>query len=607
MLCFSMMGMAESVDTLSTMIVTGTRKAVTASNVPFTVTSISREKLTENGRSSVLPTIMEQTPGLFCTSRGMIGYGVSTNSAGAMKVRGIGGATEMLVVIDGQPQYAGIMGHPIPDAYQTMMAEKVEVLRGPASMLYGSNAMGGVINIITRENKQDGSHTHASLQAGSYGTVIGEVANSTRKGKFNSFVGLNYQRTDGHRPDSHFDQTSGFVKLGYDFSEHWKLSGDANYTRFNFDNPGPNSAPLYDATANINRGLANVTLTNSYGCTNGALRFYYDWGHHEINDGHKAGAAQKDQLYMHNDFIGGLNWYQSATFFKGNLVTVGLDWQHFGGDAWNEKMVTKDRTYYNKVRNQHEVAAYVDFRQDITQWLTLDAGIRTDHHSQTGMEWVPQGGMSFHVTPQQDVKLLASKGFRNPVISEMYMFAANPDLAPERMMNYELAYSLKLKHGHVGANVFMMDGENLISRAPNPSGAGMLQQNIGEFSHWGIELEGDYRFNNHWSVDANYSFLHMDEPVTGAPEHKLHVSGTYTVGKFSASLNLEHIHGLYLTTGKSANKEQYTLLGATARYQVTPQLRLFVRGDNLLAQRYQTYEGFYMPKANFMGGATLDF
>ena len=196
-------------------VVTGTRNATDARYLPLTVTSISNEKLNENFRSSVLPTVMEQTPGLFTTSRGVLGYGVSTGAAGSLKIRGVGSGAQLLVLIDGQPQYAGLMGHPIPDAYQTMMAEKVEVLRGPASLLYGSNAMGGVLNIITRQMNEDGCKTNIRLQGGSYGTVQADGVNRFRMGKFHSVVGAQYQRTSGHRDNSEFEQFGGYAKLGY--------------------------------------------------------------------------------------------------------------------------------------------------------------------------------------------------------------------------------------------------------------------------------------------------------------------------------------------------------------------------------------------------------
>ena len=92
-----------------------------------------------------------------------MGYGVSDGAAGSMNLRGIGGAAGMLILIDGHPQYMGLMGHPIADAYQSMLAERVEVLRGPASVLYGSNAMGGVVNIVTRKIQQDGVKTGARI------------------------------------------------------------------------------------------------------------------------------------------------------------------------------------------------------------------------------------------------------------------------------------------------------------------------------------------------------------------------------------------------------------------------------------------------------------
>ena len=131
---------------LQEIVVTGTRNAADVRHLPFTVNVIGRQVLTEQNQTSVLPTVMQQVPGVFVTSRSLMGYGVSTGAAGGINMRGItGGAGQILVLIDGHPQYNGVYGHPISDSYQTLMAERVEVLRGPASVLYGSNAMGGEI------------------------------------------------------------------------------------------------------------------------------------------------------------------------------------------------------------------------------------------------------------------------------------------------------------------------------------------------------------------------------------------------------------------------------------------------------------------------------
>ena len=605
----------EKTDTLQNVVVTGTRNATDVRHLPLTVTTIGNEKLNEQYRTSVLPTVMEQTPGLFLTSRSVLGYGVSTNSAGDMKIRGVGSGAELLVLIDGQPQYAGLMGHPIPDAYQTMMAEKVEVLRGPASLLYGSNAMAGVVNIVTRQMNQDGVKTDIQLQGGSYGTFQADATNRIKAGKFTSIVGAQYQRTDGHRPNSEFEQVGGFLKLGYDITENWKALGDINITHFNSSNPGPINQPLIDNDAKITRGLASVSVMNDYGWTNGSLRAYLDWGHHNIDDGYTADKAPQTKLYKHNDYIGGITWYQSAALFKGNRTTVGVDWQHFGGSAWNADRTTGEKTYLTKdkdgnvVEKQHadEVAGYIDFRQDIVSWLTADAGLRIDHHSVIGTELVPQGGLSFHLNKQADIKALVSKGFRNPIIRDMYMFPpATTDLKPERMMNYELSFTQRFNgRGHFGANLFYTKGENLITRVfieGRPRNV-----NTGEFKNWGLELEGDYRIDEHWSLNANYSHLRMDTPIEGAPEGKLYVGANYRQGKWAMTAGLQNISGLYLTTGDNAEKKNYTLLNATVSYKVMPFATLFVKGENILAEQYQTYAGFPMPKATFMGGAKVSF
>ena len=174
---------------LQEVVVTGTRNAVDVRHLPMTVTVVGREMLTEQQQANILPTVMQQVPGLFVTSRSMMGYGVSTGAAGGINLRGItGGAGQLLVLIDGHPQYQGTYGHPIADSYQTLMADRVEVLRGPASVLYGSNAMGGVMNIVTRSMHEDGVKTQVNLGAGSYGTVQAEVSNQVRSGKFSSTV-----------------------------------------------------------------------------------------------------------------------------------------------------------------------------------------------------------------------------------------------------------------------------------------------------------------------------------------------------------------------------------------------------------------------------------
>lgn len=599
---------------INEVVVTGTRSETDVRHLPMTVSVVGRPQLEASQQTSVLPVLNSQVPGFFSTSRGVMGYGVATGASGQMSLRGIGGpaqaglpTTGLLVLIDGHPQYMGLMGHPIADAYQTMMAERVEVLRGPASVLYGSNAMGGVINIVTRKMQENGIRTNINIGAGSYGSVQTEATNRIRKGRFSSTVTASYNRTDGHRADMAFEQYGGYAKLGYDFTDNWKVWGDVNVTRFNATNPGSVMKPYIDNDQRITRGMTSFALENHYEKTSGALSFFYNWGDHWINDGYQPGGEPLQYRFNSNDQMLGVSWYQSVQLFQGNRLTVGADYFHFGGEAWNQFFDGHRETSANKSLN--EVAGYVDFRQDIAAWLTLDAGARVDYHSQTGTEFIPQVGLAFHLPENAEIKAMASKGFRNPTIREMYMFPPqNPDLKPEKLWNYELSFSQRLMDNRLsyGLNVFYINGENLIIRLPNPNGSGMLNQNSGEIENWGAEANVGYQFNPVWSVMANYSWLHMENPVLASPEHKLYGGVNFRKGRWSASTGIQYVKGLY-TDLDAATKENFVLWDMQGSFKATNYLSFYVRGENLLAQRYEINAGYPMPKATFMGGVNINF
>ena len=599
---------------INEVVVTGTRSETDVRHLPMTVSVVGRPQLEASQQTSVLPVLNSQVPGFFSTSRGVMGYGVATGASGQMSLRGIGGpaqaglpTTGLLVLIDGHPQYMGLMGHPIADAYQTMMAERVEVLRGPASVLYGSNAMGGVINIVTRKMQEDGIRTNINIGVGSYGSIQTEATNRIRKGRFSSTVTASYNRTDGHRADMAFEQYGGYAKLGYDFTDNWKVWGDVNVTRFNATNPGAVMKPYIDNDQRITRGMTSFALENYYEKTSGALSFFYNWGDHWINDGYQPGGEPLQYRFNSNDQMLGVSWYQSIQLFQGNRLTVGADYFHFGGEAWNQFFDGHRETSANKSLN--EVAGYVDFRQDIAAWLTLDAGARVDYHSQTGTEFIPQVGLAFHLPENAEIKAMASKGFRNPTIREMYMFPPqNPDLKPEKLWNYELSFSQRLMDNRLsyGLNVFYINGENLIIRLPNPNGSGMLNQNSGEIENWGAEANVGYQFNPVWSVMVNYSWLHMENPVLASPEHKLYGGVNFRKGRWSASTGIQYVKGLY-TDLDAATKENFVLWDMQGSFKATNYLSFYVRGENLLAQRYEINAGYPMPKATFMGGVNINF
>ena len=601
--------------TIGEVVVTGARHQTDVRHLSQTVSVVNRNKLERAMQPSLLPVLTEQVPGLFVTSRGVMGYGVSGGAAGGISLRGLsGGNARLMVLIDGHPQYAGIFGHPIADAYQTLLADRVEVLRGPASVLYGSNAMGGVINIVTRKMREDGVRTDLHAGFGSYGTLETELTNRIRRGRFSSVISGSYNRTDGHRADMSFEQYGGYAKLGYELTDNWNVRGDVNVTHFNASYPGPVSAPLLDGDQRITRGMTSFALENDYGKTSGALSFFYNWGDHWINDGYtpSAGETSQDGRFNSNDNMMGVSLYQSTQFFKGNRITFGFDWFRYGGKAWTDYVSGENAGTRSDLVDKHEdeVAGYMDFRQDFGRWLTLNAGLRIDHHSRVGTEWVPQAGLAFHLPHAIELKASASKGFRYPILREMYMFPPqNPDLQPESMWNYELAFSQRLLEGRLqyGINLFYIDGKNLIQTLPNPNGSGRLNQNSGKIDNTGVELQAAYRINKAWSVDANYSFLHMDNPVIAAPEHKLYAGAAFSKGRWNISTGVQYIAGLYTSVGETETTEDFVLWNLRASFRAAKWLDIWARGENLLAQRYEINAGYPMPRATAMAGVNINF
>lgn len=594
--------------TLDNVVVTGTRNVTDIRHLPMTISVVNRDKLTENQRVNVLPTLSEQVPGLFVTARSMMGYAVSDGAAGGISLRGLGsGAGRMMVLIDGHPQYQGIFGHSISDSYQTMMADRVEVLRGPASMLYGSNAMGGVVNIVTRSMREDGVKTDINLGAGSYGTFQGEFTNRIRSGKFYSVVAGQYGRSDNNRPSMGFEQYGGYAKLGYDFSPHWTAYADVNVTHFNSSYPGSTYEPLLGARQWITRGVASAVVENHYGRTSGAVSVYHNFGRHKINDGYAPGEQPQENYFRSNDALTGFSIYQSATFFTGNRITVGLDYQHIYGKAWNRVIATGEDLDPIGHHHENEIAGYVDFRQDLFRWLTVDAGVRVDHHSQTGTEWVPQGGLVFRMVKDGELKAMVSKGFRNPTIREMYLWRpANADLRPERMMNYELSWKQRLCGGafSYGINLFYINGDNIIQTAMVDNRP--MNVNTGAIENSGVEAEFAWKANRYLSLNGNYSFLHMHNKVLAAPEHKAYLGADYRRGRWMLAGGLQYIDGLYTQVDPTEIQENFLLLNATAAYKALPWLNIWAKGENLLAQKYEINYGYPMPKATFMGGVNIN-
>jgi len=602
--------LVDSLINLKGVVVSANKLKVNRNSVPLSISVIERSEIEASSESALLPVLSQRVPGLFVTQKGITGFGVSNGSAGTVNIRGVGQGNKVLMLFDGQPQWAGLFGHSLPDTYVASDVERVEVIRGPGSLLYGSNAMGGVVNIITRQHNQEGRRTQARIMYGSYNTQKYMINNGYNIGRLSTYISLNHDRTDGHRPDSKFYITNGFGKLGYDFNDHYKVIGDVSLAKFKNHNPGSITDPILDNIMDILRGTASFAFENKFDKSSGAIRAFYNWGNHDINDGYSPGGNPRQFMFHSDDHNAGVLIYQSFRLLPGNSFTIGLDYKNWGGIARNDSI--------NGVREQlvdksvDEVAGYVIMQQDLFDKLSVNAGVRYEHNSTFGGEWIPQAGFTVRPAEGNTIKASLSKGFRSPNIREMYMFPPqNPDLKPESMMNYEVSLGQTFLDGDLFAEItgFYIDGEDMIETVRIDGRPKNV--NTGSFYNKGFEFDSYYRILKNLSVDMNYSYLHTNKPLLAAPKHKFFMGTTYSPGRFTFNMSVQSISGLYINTTKDQEKkENYTVLNAKVSYLFGTRdkgLNLFAKGENITAAKYSINEGFPMPKAIFMGGIDIAF
>lgn len=601
---------ADSLVNLKEVVVTANKLVVNKNSVPLSISVVGRDEIEASSESALLPVLSQRVPGLFVTQKGITGFGVSDGSAGTVNVRGVGQGNKVLMLFDGQPQWAGVFGHSLPDTYVASDVDRVEVIRGPGSLLYGSNAMGGVVNIITRKHHQEGRRTQARVMYGSYNTQKYMINNGYNSGRFSSFVSLNHDRTDGHRDNSEFRITNGFAKLGYALNENFQVSGDMSLAKYKNQNPGMVTAPLLDNDMDILRGTASFAVENNHGKISGAARAFYNWGDHEINDGYAVGGTPRTFIFNSKDHNYGVLLYQSFRLLPGNSFTLGLDYKNWGGEAWKDSINGNREDVVDK--KVDELAGYLIAQQELFRLLTVNAGMRYEHNSVYGGEWVPQVGVVARPFKENAIRASLSKGFRSPNIREMYMYPVqNPDLKPESMLNYEVAVSQHFldRRLFVELTGFYIEGKDMIE-VYQVDGK-RLNRNVGEFTNKGIEAELRFQVLAQLSIDANYSYLDTNKPLLAAPKNQFFAGITYAPGRYSFHLNTQSISGLYTnTTAGSLTEESYTLLNARAAYRfgtASKGMNVFLKGENLTAARYSINDGFPMPKATFMGGVEITF
>lgn len=601
---------------LQEVVVTGSNHATSRNLLPYTVSVVGNREIEATGKTQLLSALSGEVPSLFVTQRNIFGFGLSNGGSGGIKIRGVGGSptNAVLMMVDGQPQFAGLYSHPVADFYETEYVDHVEVLRGPSSVLYGSNAMGGVINVITKQQHHDGMQTVLTSQYGSYNTWQTSLSNMLRKGKFSSLVSLGYDRTDGLEDNFDFKQKNLYVKLGYELFKQWTLLAD--YSLMNFVGNDPIYARLADpeSTAiyhqNVTRGESSLTLSNHYDNTNGAVRIYYSYGNHYVDD--------PNHFHSLDDRFGILA-YQSFKPWKAAMATLGFDLATYtgkipfsGGHAFGDGSQQAQMQTISR-KSITEYSPYVTLQQTLLAGvLTLNGGLRMANSDKFGTHWLPQLGFALHPGSDWLLKASLAKGYRNPSFREMYLYrVANAELEPESMMNYELTLGKRFsRYLSLDLTAYFSEGSNMIQQISVDNGNGGTQlrnMNTGSFINKGIELSAQSHPIDVLSLRASYSYLHTNlDNLAAAPKNQYFLGiGWQALPQLTIDAQLKGVGGLYVAD--DVEHQNYALLSLRIAYTPIRYIELFANLDNLTDAKYQINYGYDMPGFTAMGGVKVRF
>ena len=596
-------GSGEAAQNAEAIVVTATATEKTLKEVPGVVEIITRQDI-EDMNALTLADAVENATGLI----------VRTES-GRNKRASIRGTNtkHTLILIDGRRLASGFKTYTGMEQIPAEMIDHIEVARGTASALYGSDAIGGVINVITKKTPKAFA-LEASAQAGQTGygeggLGVGQAMIGTRSGQVGFLLSGSARSKDGYdrdgvTPDDMDDTQMGALagRASYDISpDHHLLSGfeyleknstglrdlesmdrerDADDERLNLFleyNGKPTQASNLMLRANHSQHEADVEVTPA---TSGIAGAVGDEGHAQ---------RRLDQLEGRFNLL----------CFDRHLLT-------FGAEGREEAREDDD----GLVHSITNASALVQDEYQVTDKLYFLFGGRVDEHSDFGSNFTPRASVTFAFTDHFRIKGSAAKGFRAPDINELYIteykkrgkliYQSNKNLEPEKSVNYELSLEGEIQQFHGRITGFQNDIENLIEAVFDYStGSGKKKksyytyQNVSEARIRGVELEAGVDLPYGFDLSGNLTFLDAENKETGVTlESRPVAAGQAKLGYTDRDLGLRTSFRIVYNGESEASEEQNQAV-TRADFRVSKilgrQMELFA-GVNNIFNSY-IYEG----------------
>ncbi|MEA3493129.1 MAG: TonB-dependent receptor [Candidatus Margulisiibacteriota bacterium] len=554
---------------LEKIVITATKTEKEIKDVSATVSIITREDI-EASNAKSCPDILNSLPGVFVNKTGVFGRA-------DVDIRGLGErGRKVMILIDGRPVKMGIFGCTITHSLPLDNVERIEVVRGPNSVLYGSDALGGVINIITRKAQKD-FEGNVLASSGTYNTSHYQVHVGGIRGKLDYFITADKQATDGYLPNSSFNGGNYTGRFGYAISDSLASVFTIKYFDGKKYEPLRSTDPPTPASTSWNdykRGAIDLNFDGQWRGWSNKFKIYRNFGNHEFSDGWKS-----------SDFTNGLMLHGTAGLLPGNELTLGAEYRQQGGEA------ISGATYPGNYEKA-ESAIFFHDEQRFLERLIVAFGARYNNDQVAGSLLCPQLGVVYHLPTDTTLRAAANRGFRAPQINELYLFPSrNPNLKAETVDNYELGIVQTLLPGvDFELVTFNMKGENLIELVRNATPPPMFSfQNTGSFFFKGTEISLKANPREWFSGRLSYSTLDPGSKTTGRPGKKIDISARVGDRKLSLSGNAQYVGDYYAADDKQSPITPFLVFNSKVNFEAVPGVFGFIAMDNMLNTDYVVY------------------
>ena len=572
LLAFPTFSFAET--TLPTVVVTAERVAQTADESLASVTIIDRQQIMQSQAQS-LPELLRGVAGLSLTNNGGLGKPTSIFLRGTE-------SDHLLVLIDGVKVGSATLGSTAFEHIPITQIERIEIVRGPRSSLYGSEAVGGVIQIFTRKGKGK-VKPNLSVGAGSDKTFQATVGISGGSNQSWFSANLSGIDTDGFNscrgksgvggcftdePDKDgYQNFSGQLRAGYRFSNsaeidiHWLRSK----AKTDFDGSFQNQSDTMQEVLGVG---FRFLPTDNWTISLKAGRSLDESDNFKDAVFSSRFETQRDNVWLQNDFAVGEN----------HLLVLGMDYQNdeVGGT-----------TLYS-VSSRYNKGVFGQYLGNFDQF-DLQISLRNDEDAQFGKHTT--GSFASGYTLDNKLRFTASYGtaFKAPTFNELYFpFFGNPKLNPEKSESAEIGVSQRRNWGRWAINAYQTDIDDLIAFDSTTFAPG----NIDSARIRGLEAILDIRLA-YWDINANLTLLDPrnqsdDKILPRRAKKALNISLDRQLNQFSIGTSLYAVGKRYDDSANTRELGAYTTMDLRAGYQITKAWQVQARISNLFDKEYET-------------------